>query len=247
MATFIPLVNLPTQFFDNSCDPLVNGVLRFYLAGTSTATDLYTSDGTSIGTSITLNSWGWPESGGALITLFRDQSKAIKVTAETSGGAIIYTTDNIPAVASFDSTASTKLDTVESGADVTDATNVAAAGALMTTGGTMTGNLTIGGTKFLVETVTAGITASTTQTQGEQPLVSRINEVSVVANANDVVTMPSAVAGIMVTIINNGANDLGIFPASGDNVGTGVDTVTTLTPTSNVTFAAYDTTNWEAV
>ena len=36
----------------------------------------------------------------------------------------------------------TKLDTVETNADVTDATNVAAAGALMTTGGTMTGTLT---------------------------------------------------------------------------------------------------------
>lgn len=37
----------------------------------------------------------------------------------------------------------TKLDGIEAGADVTDATNVAAAGALMTSGGTMTGQLTI--------------------------------------------------------------------------------------------------------
>jgi hypothetical protein len=35
----------------------------------------------------------------------------------------------------------TKLDTIETSADVTDATNVAAAGALMKSGGTMTGNL----------------------------------------------------------------------------------------------------------
>jgi len=41
------------------------------------------------------------------------------------------------------STDKSKLDGIESSADVTDATNVAAAGALMTSGGTMTGGLTI--------------------------------------------------------------------------------------------------------
>jgi hypothetical protein len=39
----------------------------------------------------------------------------------------------------------TKLDGIEASADVTDATNVAAAGALMTSGGTLTGSLTISG------------------------------------------------------------------------------------------------------
>jgi len=94
---------------------------------------------------------------------------------------------------------------------------------------------------------TAGITASTTQTQGQQPLVSRINEVSTVANTGDVVTLPSAVAGMVVTVINNGANTLGIFPASGDDNGSGVDTVTNLASGSNVTVAAIDTTTWEAI
>ena len=37
----------------------------------------------------------------------------------------------------------TKLDTVETNADVTDAVNIAAAGALMRSGGTMTGNLVL--------------------------------------------------------------------------------------------------------
>jgi hypothetical protein len=250
MATFIPLVNLPTQFFDNSGDPLVNGVLRFYLAGTSTATDLYTSDGTSIGTSITLNSWGWPESGGALITLFRDQSKAIKVTAETSGGAIIYTADNIPAVASFDSTASAKLDTIESGADVTDATNVAAAGAVMADGTvSMSGDLTMGAATFINGSVSAGITASTTQTQaGATALISHKNEVSIVASDNDAVVLPTAVAGRQVIVINNGANTLQIFPASDDVIdGQAVDTSITLATGLVQIFEAYNTTNWETV
>lgn len=99
--------------------------------------------------------------------------------------------------------------------------------------------------RYLYESVTAGITAGTTQSQGQQALVTSINEVATVANANDVVTMPTAVAGLRVTIINNGANTLQIFPASGDNLGAGVDTSVTLVAGSNVTFVAYDATNWE--
>lgn len=99
--------------------------------------------------------------------------------------------------------------------------------------------------RYLYESVTAGITAGTTQSQGQQALVTSINEVATVGNANDVVTMPTAVAGLRVTIINNGANTLQIFPASGDNLGAGVDTSVTLVAGSNVTFVAYDDTNWE--
>jgi len=91
----------------------------------------------------------------------------------------------------------------------------------------------------------ATLTASTTQTQGQEPLVSTINEVSVVANANDTVTLPSALAGSCVRIINNGANTLRIFPASGDDAGAGVDTQVTLASGSNVHYCAYDATTWE--
>lgn len=94
---------------------------------------------------------------------------------------------------------------------------------------------------------TAGITASTTQTQGQGALTSEINEVSTCANANDTVTLPSAVAGVRCVVINNGAQTLQIFPASGDNLGAGVNTATTLAAGSNVHYVAYDGTNWEAV
>ena len=91
----------------------------------------------------------------------------------------------------------------------------------------------------------AGITASTTQSQGEEVLLSSLNEVSIVANANDVVTMPTAQAGMTVRIINNGANTLQIFPSSGDDLGAGVNTSVTLASGSNVEYVAYDDTNWE--
>lgn len=90
----------------------------------------------------------------------------------------------------------------------------------------------------------AGITASTTQTQGQGALTADINEVSTVANANDTVTLPTAVAGKEVVIINNGANTLRIFPASGDDLGSGVDTATTLASGSSVRYTAYNATNW---
>ena len=96
-------------------------------------------------------------------------------------------------------------------------------------------------------TCTAGITASTTQSQGQQPLSSEINEVSTCANANDVVTLPSAFAGRRCAIINNGAQTLQIFPASGDDLGGGVDTATTLAAGNTVEFVAYDSTNWRAL
>jgi len=90
----------------------------------------------------------------------------------------------------------------------------------------------------------AGITASVTQTQGQGALLDDINEVSTVANTNDTVTLPVAGAGRKITIINNGANTLQIFPASGDDLGAGVDTATTLAAAANVTFVAYNNTNW---
>lgn len=75
----------------------------------------------------------------------------------------------------------------------------------------------------------AGITASTTQSQGQQPLTANINEVSTCANANDVVTAPSLEAGMPLTVINNGAQTLDVFPASGDDLGAGVDTAVSIT------------------
>lgn len=93
-----------------------------------------------------------------------------------------------------------------------------------------------------------GITASATQTQGQQPLVSSFNEVSTVTTTNDVVTLPTAAAFLWVTVINNGANTLQIFPATGDNIdGLGVNTSTTLAAGDSVTFFAIDATNWDMI
>jgi hypothetical protein len=93
----------------------------------------------------------------------------------------------------------------------------------------------------------ASLTASTTQTQGQGALTADINEVSTVANANDVRTLPAALAGRHCLVINNGANTLQVFPASGDDLGAGVNTSTTIASGSRKLFVAYDSTNWEPV
>ncbi len=95
-----------------------------------------------------------------------------------------------------------------------------------------------------LESTQAGITASTTQSQGQQPLTKDLNEISTVANANDVVTIPIAEAGKQCRVINSGANTLQIFPASGDDLGAGVNTSTTLAAGGVIKFVAYDGTNW---
>lgn len=99
----------------------------------------------------------------------------------------------------------------------------------------------------ITRSTTASITASTTQTQGQQPLTTDVNEISVCANLNDTVTLPSALAGRSCLVINNGAQTLKVFPASGDNLGAGLNTSTTIVSGSRKLFVAFDSTNWEPV
>ena len=92
----------------------------------------------------------------------------------------------------------------------------------------------------------AGITADVGSSQGDGPLTVGVNEISVCANAGDAVTLPVAVVNLSheVTILNNGANACDVFPASGDNLGAGVDTASSLAAGANITYKSYDATNW---
>ncbi len=97
MPTFVPLNAFPVQLQDSSTSlNMVGGTLEFFLAGTSTPTNLFSDNsGTSIGTSITLNSGGYPEAGGNIITLFRDTSIPIKIVGRNAAAALIFTSDNL--------------------------------------------------------------------------------------------------------------------------------------------------------
>jgi hypothetical protein len=103
-------------------------------------------------------------------------------------------------------------------------------------------NLSI--SKLIAHSTTAGITASTTQTQGQGALTTDINQISVCANDNDTVTLPTSVAGYRVVVINSGAKILQVFPASGDDLGAGVNTSTTLATGKSAEFISFDSTTW---
>ncbi len=94
---FVPLIPIPIQFQDVTTSlNLSGGTLEFFLSGSSTPTNLFSNNtGTSIGSSITLNSGGFPESGGNVITLFRDSSIALKIVGKDAVGTIIWTADTL--------------------------------------------------------------------------------------------------------------------------------------------------------
>ena len=114
--------------------------------------------------------------------------------------------------------------------------------------------VTVGGTEAVRYTgasaplirygMTTGITASTTQTQGQQPLPGSYNEIGVCANNNDVVTLPPTASGEMCIVINNGAKRLQVFPASGQDLGLGVNQPDLIKAGASVFFVSFDSSTW---
>lgn len=109
---------------------------------------------------------------------------------------------------------------------------------------TVYNNLTVTG--LFATNVQAGVTASTNQAQGQGAITKNVVQISTCATTNDAVTLPTAVAGISVVIKNNGAETLRVWPATGDNLGAGVNTATTITAAALKRFTAYDATTWIA-
>jgi len=94
--------------------------------------------------------------------------------------------------------------------------------------------------------VAAGVTADVGSAQGGGAITTDIVQISTVGTTGDAVTLPAAVAGLEITIINNGANAADVFPASGDNLGAGANTAASLAAAANITYVAIDATNWVA-
>ena len=110
--------------------------------------------------------------------------------------------------------------------------------------------LQMGNDKLFAQDVNAGLTAGTTQTQaGGLDLTAQVNQISTVANTNDAVVLPvlPATGSISVTIINNGANTMRVFPGSGDDLGAGVNAVDAVNiPIATArTYVSYDGTTWQ--
>jgi len=98
--------------------------------------------------------------------------------------------------------------------------------------------------------ITTGVTASTTQTQGNGLINGgRFTEVTTVANPDDVITLHNtSAAGFHITIMNSGANQLQIFPPVGETIlGNAVNASVTLAVNKSMTFYTLDSTNWMIV
>ncbi len=103
-------------------------------------------------------------------------------------------------------------------------------------------------TNQIYRSVETNITASVTQTQaGAYGLTKDINAITVIATSYDTVRLPPAEAGRIVIVMNTVSGKyLQIFPASGDDLGNGVDISTSVLGTTVYTliFVAYDNTHW---
>jgi len=83
------------QFFDDSGNPLANGRIYTYVAGTTTPLSTYqTSSGTAWGPFVQLDSAGRPQTG----SIYLQPGQSYKFIAMTSASVPLWTQDNISAV-----------------------------------------------------------------------------------------------------------------------------------------------------
>ncbi len=103
-------------------------------------------------------------------------------------------------------------------------------------------------TGLLKLSVAVGQTANTGSVQGNNPITTMYYEIAVCGNSGDAVTLPAAVAGQLVIIVNNGANSADVFPASGDKIdGGSANAAFALAAGANALFICQDGTDWDSL
>ena len=101
---------------------------------------------------------------------------------------------------------------------------------------------------ILQHSVTVGQTANTGSIQGNNAITTEFYEISVCANPGDAVTLPVAVAGQLIIVVNNGAQSADVFPASGDKIdGGSVNVAFALASGANALFICQDGTDWDSL
>lgn len=97
MATYYPSTPFPVQFINPDTGELLSGgVLRAYLAGTTTPTPMYTNgSGTSAGTSVTLNAGGYPTHSNQVIVIWLEVGIDYKFVLEDDDENGKWSVDNI--------------------------------------------------------------------------------------------------------------------------------------------------------
>jgi len=111
----------------------------------------------------------------------------------------------------------------------------------LTSVGTLT-SLTMGGT--ITDNATSGITASTTQSQGQGALTAVLNEIANCANEDDVNTLPTGSVGDYCYVNHNGDERLQLYPPSGYDLGKGANASMKVVTGSRLTFRLDATSTW---
>jgi len=96
---------------DNNGNPLANGTIEFYNAGTSTPKTVYSDNtlSTSLGTTVSTNASGYPVTGGGAETLIYVGTADYKIIVKDSGGSTLRTRDNIKGAVSVPPTSEIAL------------------------------------------------------------------------------------------------------------------------------------------
>ena len=100
---------------------------------------------------------------------------------------------------------------------------------------------------YLRRKSSTAITADAGSAQGGSPLVSDVNVITVCAIAGDSITLPVDQLGREILVINNGAQSADCFPASGDDLGAGVNTAVAIAATAFKRFVCVATNTWKDV
>ena len=96
--------------------------------------------------------------------------------------------------------------------------------------------------------VSVGVTAHTGSSQGDGAITSTFVEIATCANPGDAVTLPTAAAGKLVFIANNGANSAAVLPASGDKIdGVSANADQALAAGSNRIYICQDASDWDTI
>jgi hypothetical protein len=103
MATYRAATSFVPQFVDANGVPLSGGTISAFLAGTTTATSMFSNDaGTSAGAIVTLNALGSPEVSGNTVLLWVDADIDYKFVLKDSLGVSIWTVDDLSYTPSSD-------------------------------------------------------------------------------------------------------------------------------------------------
>jgi hypothetical protein len=206
----------------------VNGT-SIALGGTGTIT-ANTTQTLTLGSFLTGTSFN----GGTAVTAAVDATSAntaSKVVARDASGN--FSAGTITATLSG---AATTAGTVTTAAQP----NITSVGTL--TGLTVSGNLVCGG--FFDASVNAAVSAAGTAQGNATVIASEINVVSTVASGAGV-ALPTAVAGVRVTLINTAANTLLVYPASGGAINSlATNAGYSLPAGGRLEYVAVSTTQW---